>query len=676
MNKLTTPSWQYLPLPQSPLPSGARLRRGLPRPRFKTVVQLGIALFSLISILIYFHEDLSELPDRWHAPLFNPEPVSSLTSPRAIFSKDDIKTPKPHPVDTLVEGADKQFEELLSKQTTGVSEAAQAYRRRRGRHPPPWFDQWVKFAEDHGAVMVEDMFDQIYHDLNPFWAVPTSEIRSAAANWPYNVKIRNNGTVTQTNKKWHFVNEYGDMFKRLKGLLPDVDIPINEMDEPRVLVEWEKINFYMSTIDANNKNTDPMQMPLVPTYSELGDDKPEVEFHHPWSHIGPYWNFARVGCPRDSYARKTIMDKDFSTPPAFPTQWPNGTHMGYVANMSIARDPCVHPHLRNMHGSFVEPISQATSNRILPMFGGSKLPMNNDILLPAAIYWSDEDRFSAGTTRVPWANKRDEVVWRGSASGGRNRVENWTRFHRHRLVSMLNGTQIEMTQAAYEWMNETGQKIPKVRQPPPLGSQPGTPERFNYTIPRNFPLPDQKLYPLKSVKLGVLGDWVRSLSNSAFVWLNCFPGTSSFECPYSGNYYRRMRPMPIQRQFRYKFLPDVDGNSFSGRYRAFLLSNSLPIKATIYKEWHDDRLIAWKHFVPMDNTFMDFYSIMEYLLGHDAQAQHIAEEGRRWAERVLRKEDMLIYAYRLVLEYARVSDPQRANMGFVDDLVAAEADTL
>ena len=129
-----------------------------------------------------------------------------------------------------------------------------------------------------------------------------------------------------------------------------------------------------------------------------------------------------------------------------------------------------------------------------------------------------------------------------------------------------------------------------------------------------------------------------------------------------------MREMKLQRQFQHKYLPDIDGNGVSPRFRQFLKSNSLPIKATIWKEWHDDRLIAWKHFVPMDNTYMDFYGIMEYLLGHDKEARQIAEEGARWADRVMRKEDMLVYVYRLVLEYARVMDPQRNNMGFVGDL--------
>jgi hypothetical protein len=127
-------------------------------------------------------------------------------------------------------------------------------------------------------------------------------------------------------------------------------------------------------------------------------------------------------------------------------------------------------------------------------------------------------------------------------------------------------------------------------------------------------------------------------------------------------------------QFRYKYLADVDGNSFSGRYLGFLKSTSLPIKATIWREWHDSRLVAWKHFVPMDNRFIDYYAIMQYFLGvgdlpgHDDMAKMIALEGKLWADQVLRRVDMQIYTLRLLLEYARVSDERRDKMGWIGDL--------
>lgn len=41
------------------------------------------------------------------------------------------------------------------------------------------------------------------------------------------------------------------------------------------------------------------------------------------------------------------------------------------------------------------------------------------------------------------------------------------------------------------------------------------------------------------------------------------------------------------------------------RFRTFMLANLLPIEATIFREWHDARLVPWKHFIPTDNRFYD-----------------------------------------------------------------------
>jgi hypothetical protein len=65
---------------------------------------------------------------------------------------------------------------LLSKQPTNQSFAVEAYTRARGRNPPPGFDKWFKFAQKHTATVVEEIFDQIYHDLAPFWGVSAKDL--------------------------------------------------------------------------------------------------------------------------------------------------------------------------------------------------------------------------------------------------------------------------------------------------------------------------------------------------------------------------------------------------------------------------------------------------------------------------------------------------------------------
>ncbi len=51
--------------------------------------------------------------------------------------------------------------------------------------------------------------------------------------------------------------------------------------------------------------------------------------------------------------------------------------------------------------------------------------------------------------------------------------------------------------------------------------------------------------------------------------------------------------------------------------------------------------------------------------GNVGAAERIAGAGREWAGRVLRKEDMEIYMFRLLLEWGRLTDDRREEIGFV-----------
>lgn len=51
--------------------------------------------------------------------------------------------------------------------------------------------------------------------------------------------------------------------------------------------------------------------------------------------------------------------------------------------------------------------------------------------------------------------------------------------------------------------------------------------------------------------------------------------------------------------------------------------------------------------------------------GNVKAGEMIAEAGREWAAKVLRKEDMEIYMFRLLLEWGRLTDDRRDEIGFV-----------
>jgi len=180
--------------------------------------------------------------------------------------------------------------------------------------------------------------------------------------------------------------------------------------------------------------------------------------------------------------------------------------------------------------------------------------------------------------------------------------------------------------------------------------------------------------------------------------------TEPFACVPDCDFYNGVwdyKPMTtLSEQFKSKYVVDVDGHSFSGRWHAFLQSRSMGIKSTIFREWHDSRLIPWRHFVPLDNRFDEIYSILTYFIGlgspmdagdshrpyvprHDFEARKLGRQGREWAAKVLRKEDLevrhpfhlafftlihqKIYLYRLMIEYARLIDDNRDRIGYSGD---------
>lgn len=556
---------------------------------------------------------------------------------------------KDHPIDTLIRRADEEYQLLLGKETNTVHDAAEAYRRRRGRQPPPGFDAWFNFAANSSALIIEDFFDRIYDDLNPFWGVPAKRIREQANDFEHKIYIRNGVANGTSNEVRPWINLWEDMIQSVAPHLPDVDVPINVMDESRLVVPWEEIDEYMTKEKLTRRIVEPAH--LKTSFGNLRglDTHPPEKFDPRFDGAGPYWPLAVVGCHPDSSARKAYFETDFTQPPPISIERPDGSYKGYVQNWTYAQSPCDHPEWQGLHGTFVEPISISNTKTFFPLFGGSKLPMNNEILLPAAMYWTDDPFYSGGEEHgEQWEDKSNHLIWRGSASGGRNRAETWARFQRHRFVSMMNATEIR----AFE-------EDPTIR-------------------PRNFVLPANGTYGLAvqehESRIGAFADWVREWADAAVVHLLCFPGTDGPYCPYTDPFFTVKEELPMKEQYKNKFLPDVDGNSFSGRYRGFLGSTSLPIKATIYEEWHDSRLIPWKHFVPMDNTFIDIYGIMEYFVGswekgvvaHDEEAKGIALSGKSWTETVLRKEDMSVYVMRLLLEYARLCDDDRERMGWAD----------
>ncbi|KAL2115114.1 hypothetical protein VTJ04DRAFT_10777 [Mycothermus thermophilus] len=588
----------------------------------------------------------------------NPLPASWTTA-TASFLFDR------HPIDQLIREADAEFAAKLAKQTTTLAKAAAAYRKRRGRHPPPGFDKWYAFAVERDVIMVEDFWDPIYHDLEPFWGVEPALIRRRVRDVDMRIEIK--GGKASTGSDWFWTQIWLEMIRKVEHMLPDMEIALNAMDEPRVVVPWEEVEKLMKQAGKRRKMVDVKQ--VVEEFGAWQGEEKEIAAEKTvWEGEKHYWLIARRGCEPESIARRGLVVTNFNKTPTIFSSYDLGhTRNGYVSNFTLSTNFCFQPDLQALEGIFVEPLSVSATAQLVPIFGGSKLSVNNDILLPAPMYWNEEARFTgAEGADIPWASKvrSPAVIWRGVATGGRNRESNWRSFQRHRFVAMNNATQLALA--------ESGEQSPM-----------------------NFVLPDPQ-YRLAALAKpeeqrttttttttttqqpggGGLSRWLSSTVDVAFTDLMCAYPDFGVNCNYTGDYFSPATPVPMADQFRHPILPDIDGNSFSGRYLGFLRSTSMPVKATLWREWHDGRLQAWKHFVPMDNRFGDWYGILEYFAGNEElgvqgrweQAEKIAMEGREWAAKVLRREDMLVYLLRVLLEYARVADERREVLGWVGDL--------
>ncbi|GAB7331759.1 hypothetical protein MBLNU13_g03727t1 [Cladosporium sp. NU13] len=534
-----------------------------------------------------------------------------------------------HPLDDVIDEARKIHQDRISRIPTSLHGAVYAYEQRRGRHPPPGFEKWYARASSSQAVIVESFFDQVYEDLEPFWGLEPAGIRGALKDWTWTLRIRN-GMVKDVPQGRFRSRTWGDMINQVASDLPDMDVAINPLDEPRIFAPFTQIN--NATRVASEQRKRMMSLPV----GEIENNPPKwtvstsAAIKRQWIKKGKLWPYIHETCPPANEHPQAEAGQGVWTP---------------SANWTTSKEICANHHWAEMHGSLVKPATIDISTELLPIFSAAKLQGSNDILLPPPAYYTNDVLFTGkgwfgdGKTSTPWHKKLHGLVWRGKATGGLIDVSTVNNSHRQRLVSMLNASHASSVHKndLTSWSNST---------------------EFEGT---------DRL---------ALASWLQSTADVAFTDTMCSPTATTNACHAMSHQFRTSPPLSMKAQYRWKYLPDIDGNSLSGRFRAFLTSNSCVMKATIFKEWHDHRLMPWVHFVPLDITLRDLWSTMAYFLGfsgsldHDAAGERIATEGRLWAEKVMRKEDMLLYVHRVLMEYGRICDDDRDRLGFTEDLQA------
>lgn len=623
-------------------------------------------------------DDIWDLDDPDHPE--DPQSSSSPPPPSSPPASDDgaspptqpnepappVKaTPDSHPITQMMEDADKQWRIYESSVSTTFRQTVEKYRSTFGRHPPPAFKDWYKFARERNVFNIDD-FQQVMDDLRPFWSVNASDIRIHAAHMAENPKfgaavisIRKHKVANVLNGSWRSETMV-KVINTFVKYLPDMDIAMNRLDQPRLLVPWEDLQEMLSHEYKSRAMHPEVMDSFTSRQPELLDFTIEDPKDDPSTRLDQGW-FFRPGkqymevvskaCPPESPARSNLTIAEADAMYKDPAS-------GIVNNFNLSSDLCtVGPAIQDLHGMLYSSSSMIVSHKLVPIFGECKVNVNNDILFPANMYYLHDVRYDYDPKDdLDWRDKKDDIIWRGVTSGGVQLSSNWATMHRQRLVQLFNGTHVKEAGVTAKILTQKRDGT--------------TPQNSTYEPVGEF---EPSQFANDHGDIGFVEAW------------GCVPNCSFYDSIFS------WKPqVPLTSQFKSRYLIDIDGHSFSGRWHAFLQSKSLGLKATIFREWHDSRLFAWRHFVPVDNRYDDLYALLTYFIGygrpnmehaletgdanpqvyippHTKEAQTLAKQGREWANKSLRREDIEVYMFRLLLEYGRLIDDNRDYIGYSGD---------
>lgn len=569
-------------------------------------------------------------------------PILSLYFSRSAPAHPEFHLPQSiHPIEHLAATSEARFNETVSRQSQTLEDACAEYQRRYERRPPPNFDKWFHAAKRGNFVLIDE-FDTMMAALEPLWGVPAADIRGRVENAldtgqmsmiRFAIADHVLSYSMENFADWMAAQLYGWFDREILDTLPDMVFAINTRDEPKVVVPHDVLANALShrsrTVGSENaaavsqrhiENAKPLAV------SHDGDDRLPLSQRVNFLEVGKQnaWDAMSVSCPIDSPAR----DFEHVTSPSLATL----SSFGFLSNVSMSKDICQYPQLRDLHGMLLSPASLSMTHSLVPIFSQSKISSFQDLLYPSPWYAAKLDMLEYMEDEdVDWDQKENVAYWTGSTTGGHSTMDNWHHFQRQRLTLMA----------------------------------------MDHSRPVN--LMRKKLTPRHGHKYDVawepINGTIREITPSLRVRISAVIQCDSDACEHQqsalGVEPDSRDDVSASYQTRYNL--DLDGNGFSGRFYRLLRSKSAVLKQTLYREWHDDWLVPWVHYIPINIDLTDFPETIRYLTQEpDGQAlgKKVAENSREWAGKVLRKQDMVLVFWRLLLEYGRILNDEREQMFF------------
>lgn len=568
--------------------------------------------------------------------------VATIYTPIKALQVVDQHPLKRHIYEARVE-ADRW--QLLAATSKSLPVAVGSYKERHhGRDPPPKFDVWYKFAQDRRSPIL-DQFPQIEKDLLPFWAVPPSKIREGvrrAAAEPDMAILQVQGGQPKHNLPpasayKPVMDDLVALVKEFAEHLPDMELAINLDERPRVLAPWDEVQRLTKTAIRKRGNK------LLPRTShhlaEMPEAQPAVDRKHQaqetFTSVRALREMTALTCPPGTKARAGSHwdTRDFCTSCARPQ-----SEGQYLRNWPLSQDVCHQSDLLRLHSFHMGSPALRPLQELLPVFSRAKTDSYSDILIPLRRISEAPDGSTEG-----FGMKWKKLFWRGKVDRLTTSHELVRGGHQERLVHSLN-----------------------------------TPARSERT---RLLLPDNNRFFFEEVPTGALNDLL-PLDVAFSSYAPCKASAGDSICAEMANEFRK-KPEDVEPlRNQYVMVVDTDDGPPRELLRT-LRSSSVPFYASLFKEWYSERLTPWVHFVPIDLRFHALHSTLAYFVGIPKQdgrklngrevemagrqedGKWIADQGRNWAAKALRKEDMEVYLFRLLLEWGRVTDNNRDEIGFV-----------
>lgn len=427
----------------------------------------------------------------------------------------------------------------------------------------------------HNKVVLVDEYDQIHRDFQPYWALEPNDMRHRnkvmqGRDHTFTLSIKD-GRVSRhgVHKDLQRAKDMQDLLSQFSKWVPgEVNMTFIIDDQPAVMLGWnhkermleiarqgdcESIRSWVElhSLFLSKALSLTSWLPCFSRHLSLHDNLPYALLPNTLSPSSIDWgpsefvepenselsNFAKA-CPPNSPLRQSELGGRVSH---------HGSAVGgrsFIHDLSKAVDLCNHPEFRHLHGHTATGGVPLTP--LVPLFTWAKTGMHSDIIVTPLEQYDDDYLIYDPPFEYKTKNK---LMWRGSTTGTEFRTDvNWRDSQRARLHFMAH------------------EKDGK----------------------REIMWSDKGAIRLSNLTNKEINEAYMDISFSG-VPAQCDPET----CEVMEKVIDFAPTMGLEEQNQYRYLMDVDGNGWSGRFHRLLSTNGVVLKSTVFPEWYQDRIIPW-----------------------------------------------------------------------------------